>query len=49
MNFYGLQKNQNFAQNPYVLAHGFTEQRQFAAKANKNSIFLIRDPHILDW
>jgi hypothetical protein len=44
----GFNKIQIFAQNPYVLAYGFTENRQFATKTNWNSIFLHPDPHILD-
>jgi hypothetical protein len=30
-----------------MLAYGFTENRQFGAKTDQNSIFLGRDPHIL--
>jgi hypothetical protein len=37
-----------FAHNPYVLAYGFTENRQFVAKTIQNSVFIYRDPHILD-
>jgi hypothetical protein len=32
-----------------VLAYGFTKNSQFAAKTDRNSIFLCRDPHIPDW
>jgi hypothetical protein len=31
-----------------VLANGFTENRQFMAKTDRNSVFFGRDPHILD-
>jgi hypothetical protein len=31
-----------------VLAYGISENRQFAAKTDRNSIFLGRDPHIPD-
>jgi hypothetical protein len=50
MSFYGFfKKNQILAQNPWVLACGFPENHQFAAKTNRNSIFLGRDPHISNW
>jgi hypothetical protein len=39
---------QIFTQNPKVLAYGFTEDRHFAAKTYRNSLFLGCDPHILD-
>jgi hypothetical protein len=32
----------------HSLAYGFSENRQFAAKTDRNSIFLSRDPHISD-
>jgi hypothetical protein len=32
-----------------VLAYCFSESHQFAAKTDQNSVFLYRDPHILDW
>jgi hypothetical protein len=48
MSFYRFSKNQNFSQNPYVLAYGFTENHQFKAKIDRNCVFLSRDPHILD-
>jgi hypothetical protein len=44
----GFKKIQIFAQNMYVLAYGFTENRQFVAKTDQNSIFLYPNPHILD-
>jgi hypothetical protein len=31
-----------------VVAYGFTENRQFGAKTDRNSIFLGRDPHMVD-
>jgi hypothetical protein len=31
-----------------VLVFGFTEQRRFMPKTDRNSAFLSRDPHILD-
>jgi hypothetical protein len=48
MSFYGVLKIQIFAQNSYVLAYGFTQNRQFRAKPVGNSIF-CRDTHIADW
>jgi hypothetical protein len=45
----GFKIIQILAQNPNVLAYGFTEDHQFAAKTNRNFVFLGRDPHILDW
>ncbi|WP_428028741.1 hypothetical protein [Arcobacter sp.] len=44
----GIKKIQIFAQNTYVLAYGFNENRQFAAKTDRNSIFLGQESHILD-
>jgi hypothetical protein len=44
--FIDFQKNQIFAQNPMILAYGFTENSQFTAKTDRNFIFLGRDPHI---
>jgi hypothetical protein len=35
---------QIFAQNPLVLAYGFTQNRHFGAKIDQNSIILGRDP-----
>jgi hypothetical protein len=32
-----------------VLAYGFTENRQFRSVTDRNSVFLGRDPHIVDW
>jgi hypothetical protein len=45
-NFYGFEKFHIFAQNPKVLAYGFTENGQFEAKTDQNSIFLGHDPRI---
>jgi len=44
----GLKKIKILAQNPKVLAFGFTEKRQFVAKTDRNSVFLGRDIHIPD-
>jgi hypothetical protein len=44
----GFQLIQIFAQNPNVLDYDFTEDRHFAAKTYRNSLFLGRDPQILD-
>jgi hypothetical protein len=44
----GFQKIKIFAQNPNVLAYGFSENHQLGAKSNRNSVFLGRDPHIVD-
>jgi hypothetical protein len=43
----GFKKIQILTQNPNVLAFGFTEKYQFMAKTDRNSIFLVRDPHII--
>jgi hypothetical protein len=32
-----------------VLTYGFTEDCQFVVKTDRNSVFLCRDTHILDW
>jgi hypothetical protein len=48
MKFYRFKKNQIFAQNPYVLAYGFTENSLFAVKTDQNYIFLGCDSHIQD-
>jgi hypothetical protein len=45
--FLQVLKNQNFAQNPYVLAFGFTKNHQFVTKTDRNSVFLVREAHIL--
>jgi hypothetical protein len=45
-NFTGFKKFHIFARNTWVLAYGFTENCQFGAKTDWNSIFLGRDPHI---
>jgi hypothetical protein len=44
----GFEKTQIFTQNSKVLAYCFNENRQFGTKTDQNSIFLGRDPHILD-
>jgi hypothetical protein len=44
--FTGFEKIHIFAQNPNVLAYGFTENYQFGAKVDRNSVFLGRDPCI---
>ena len=44
----GFKKFQILAQNPKLLAFGFTQKRQFVAKIDRNSVFLDRDPHIPD-
>jgi hypothetical protein len=44
----GFKIIQFFARNPWLLAYGFTKNRQFAAKIDQNSIFLDGDPHIPD-
>jgi hypothetical protein len=44
----GFKKIQIFCSNALVLAYVFTEDRQFAAKTNQNSVFLGRDSHILE-
>jgi hypothetical protein len=44
----GFKKIQNFAQNSYELAYGFTENSQFVAKMDRNSVFLGCDSHIPD-
>jgi hypothetical protein len=48
ISFYGFKKKSNLAQNPNLLAFGFTEQCRFVVKTDRNSIFLSRDPHITD-
>jgi hypothetical protein len=45
----GFEKFQIFARNPWVLAYRFTENCQFGAKTDRNSIFLGRDPRIANW
>jgi hypothetical protein len=49
MSFMGFENFQNFAQNPNVLAYGFSENHYFATKTDRNSLFYGRDPYILDW
>jgi hypothetical protein len=46
MNLYVFKKIHIFDQNPRVLAYGFTENCQFGAKIDRNSVFLGRDPRI---
>ena len=40
----GFEKFRIFAQNPKVLAYGFTENCQFGAKTDQNSVFPGRAP-----
>jgi hypothetical protein len=42
----GFQNSKIFAQNPLVLAYGFTINSQFAAKTDKNLVFLGCGPNI---
>jgi hypothetical protein len=44
----GFEKFHIFAQNPWVLANGFTENCQFGAKTDRNSVFLGHDTHIVN-
>jgi hypothetical protein len=44
-----LKKFNFFAQNPWALAYGFTENSWFAVKTDRNSVFHGPDPHITDW
>jgi hypothetical protein len=44
----GFEKIHIFARNPIVLAYGFTENCQFRAKTDRNSVFLGRDPRIVN-
>jgi hypothetical protein len=46
--FLWLSKILIFTQNPYLLAYGFNKNHHFAAKTDRNYVFLGRDPHILD-
>jgi hypothetical protein len=46
--FSGFKKNHNLAQNPELLAFGFTEKRYFTAKTDRNTVFLDREANILD-
>jgi len=48
ISFYRFKKIQILAQNPKVLAFGFTEKRKFVAKTFWNSVFLGHDPNIPD-
>jgi hypothetical protein len=47
-NFLKVLKKLFFDQNTFVLAYDFTEIRHFAAKTDRNSVFLGYGPHILD-
>jgi hypothetical protein len=47
MSFFALKKIK-FLYKIHVLAYDFAENRQFVAKTDRNSVFLIRDPHIAD-
>jgi hypothetical protein len=42
----GFEKFHIFAPNPWVLAYSFTQNCQFGAKTDWNSVFLSRDPRI---
>jgi hypothetical protein len=44
----GLEKTQIFVPNPLGLAYGFSENGQFGAKTDRNSVFLGCDPQITD-
>jgi hypothetical protein len=44
----GFKKIQIFAQNPKVLAFGFTENASLWQKPDRNVIFVLCDPHIMD-
>jgi hypothetical protein len=43
-----FKKFQIFAQNPLVLAYGFSKSRLFAVKTDRNSIFPGCNRHIID-
>jgi hypothetical protein len=45
-NFYGFWKISHFCSKSKGVAYGFTENRQFGAKTDRNSVFLGRDPRI---
>jgi hypothetical protein len=42
----GFEKTQIFNENPFGLANDYTENCQFGAKTDRNSVFLDRDIHI---
>jgi hypothetical protein len=44
----GFEKFHIFARNPKVLAYCFTENWQFGTKTDRNSVFLGRDPRIVN-
>jgi hypothetical protein len=46
--FLPVLKKSDFGSNLKVLAFGFTEKRQFAAKTDRNSVFLGRKADIID-
>jgi hypothetical protein len=46
MNFYEFWKKLKFSLKIHVLAYDFSENHQFGAKTDRNSVFLDRDPHI---
>jgi hypothetical protein len=43
-NFYGFENFHIFAQNPWVLAYGFTENYQFGAKLIETPYFMVVTP-----
>jgi hypothetical protein len=45
----GFEKFHIFAQNGKVLAYGFSQNCQFGAKTDRNSVFLGHDPRIANW
>jgi hypothetical protein len=47
-NFYGFWKIHISARNPKVLAYGFTKNCHFGGKTDQNSVFLCRDPRIVN-
>ena len=47
--FTGFEEFHIFARNLLVLPYGFTENRKFGAKMDRNSVFLGREPRIADW
>jgi hypothetical protein len=46
--FTGFENFHIFARNPWVLEYGSTENCQFGAKTDRNSIFLVHDPRIVN-
>jgi hypothetical protein len=49
MSFYRFLKNSNFHSKYVGVSINYTENRQFRAKTNRNSVFLGCDSHIIDW